>query len=372
MAVLKEHIARILVEAARTPNPGLETSKYVDTLSRAVKPFTYLSNPPTKSTSAYETMESIKVPSLPKASTLSCSIPDINAEGETLNRLGLGLSEHETLILNDSILDLASKLPGLTSCRLWGKVLGIHGDYYIIETEFAGRDLPSKICESRGFGANRFTYFACSTLTDSWSELPNVTPAQLRSSRTFKTLLTGRLASPAPHGFPGCEADLLRTLVARISAGAVIAPADRYMLEEDQISDNPDFVFSPETEWVHARERILKIGLTAYPEPADDEPAEISLARDSDPVGEKLQPIADDSPLGGQPAWVGRRSRRWPGAVAAAQAGFLINFYCGYGLCAEGPVFLPESPLPVFQEISETAEVPEPYPQTDDLAKAVE
>lgn len=67
-------------------------------------------------------------------------------------------------------------------------------------------------------GANGFVYFVANSPAGPWTQLPHVTPAQVRAARRLKKLLTGRLASAvsAYPPFPGDEAAYLR---AQVGAG---------------------------------------------------------------------------------------------------------------------------------------------------------
>jgi hypothetical protein len=86
--------------------------------------------------------------------------------------------------------------------RLWGKVIGSEKDYYIIEGQ----------AEPRGTGANKWTFWAATELTGDWTELPLITPAQLRTSRKIKHIFTGDLGRTVLSNplFPGKESHLVQ------------------------------------------------------------------------------------------------------------------------------------------------------------------
>lgn len=99
--------------------------------------------------------------------------------------------------------------------RLWGKILTSTSDYYIAEGIADGGDefpdMPPDT-EPKGSGVNKFTYWATTKLSGDWSELPVVTPQQLRTSRKIKVLLSGDLNRKIisnPH-FLGKESHLVR------------------------------------------------------------------------------------------------------------------------------------------------------------------
>ncbi len=64
-------------------------------------------------------------------------------------------------------------------------------------------------------GANAYVYFVCNQLGGPLTQLPSVTPPQIKTSRHVKKLLTGRLSSQVSSYpmFPGTEANYLRALV---------------------------------------------------------------------------------------------------------------------------------------------------------------
>lgn len=64
-------------------------------------------------------------------------------------------------------------------------------------------------------GPNAYVYFVCNQLGGPLTQLPSVTPTQIKTSRRIKKLLTGRLSSQVSSYplFPGAEANYLRALV---------------------------------------------------------------------------------------------------------------------------------------------------------------
>lgn len=104
--------------------------------------------------------------------------------------------------------------------------------------------------EPNGNGVNRHVYFVCNDLLDEWIELPPATPHQINVSRRIKKLLSGNLdeAILSYPSFPGTEKNLLRALIARISAGTYISPRNFYKVgsnieegDEDD-ADDDDYV----------------------------------------------------------------------------------------------------------------------------------
>ena len=93
---------------------------------------------------------------------------------------GIGFSQQESYHIGMSLRKLASESPSIESLRLWGKVLGTEGDYYVAEGVL--QSLPKVVpqgdgdaanppvlptspefdIEPRGEGANTFTYWISS------------------------------------------------------------------------------------------------------------------------------------------------------------------------------------------------------------------
>lgn len=80
--------------------------------------------------------------------------------------------------------------------KFWGKIIGTQKDYYIAEGQADGGEEAGELSpetEPKGTGANKWSFFACTDLSDDWIELPIITPAQLKISRCIKYTFTGDL-----------------------------------------------------------------------------------------------------------------------------------------------------------------------------------
>ncbi|XP_055905289.1 radial spoke head protein 4 homolog A-like [Eupeodes corollae] len=154
----------------------------------------------------------------------------------------------------------------------------------------------NELKEPVGSGLNRKTYFVTTSLSTDWQELPSVAPSHIKTSKIIKKYFTGDLNLNLRPSFPGSEKHYLRAMIARISAGSLIAPKgfyrrltrrERRMMEEnydlgeeefdsdeedddigndDLITQNYDYEqLSLEeltllTNWVHFRPNILNQG----------------------------------------------------------------------------------------------------------------
>lgn len=68
---------------------------------------------------------------------------DVCHENKVLNRCGLGLSEEEAYLVYTS-LKTFNKEKRATNTRFWGKIFGLHRDYYVIETETENEETDSE------------------------------------------------------------------------------------------------------------------------------------------------------------------------------------------------------------------------------------
>ena len=146
------------------------------------------------------------------------------------DKVGVGFGEEEHYVLFKSLAKL-SQARNAKQVRLWGKIFCSQQDYYIVESVVDGADegelQPGT--EPRGSGVNKFTYFANTdrkppfitnlTVLSDWTELPLVTPDQIKAARAVKYLFTGHLEKQVVTNpfFPGKEKNLLRAQIARIS-----------------------------------------------------------------------------------------------------------------------------------------------------------
>ncbi|NDC39911.1 MAG: hypothetical protein EBZ48_18085 [Proteobacteria bacterium] len=219
--------------------------------------------------------------------------------------------------------------------------------------------------------------------SDCWRELPSVTAEQIRKSREMKKLLTGRWDAHV-EGFPGCEINLVRALIARISCNTVIAPDGYFSVSEEGAIVKSEGEFDPSSvdlssieSWRHAREYIYPSGLTTLPEEgagegveAVDKLAAISASNFSVKVtGDKG---VYSFPEGSRSyAVTVLKSKKWPGAVTVASKSTWVSIYVGYGLENGGKLMPVEIPSAIQQEPAELTEQPEPYPLEDDTAKPV-
>lgn len=109
-------------------------------------------------------------------------------------------------------------------------------------------------------GTNTYVYFVCNYLGGPMTQLPYVTPDQIKAARLIKKFLTGRLTSHVSTYplFPGNEANFLRAQIARIAASTVCAPSGLFAANDDgslerseEYAGFPGRELSQTANWVH-------------------------------------------------------------------------------------------------------------------------
>lgn len=102
--------------------------------------------------------------------------------------------------------------------KLWGKIIGSERDYYIAEGLADGGEEPGELSpdtEPKGVGVNKWNYWVSTNLTGDWTELPIITPTQLKTSRKIKYLFSGDLKKNILTNplFNGTEAHLVNYML---------------------------------------------------------------------------------------------------------------------------------------------------------------
>lgn len=208
---------------------------------------------------------------------------------------GVGFGQQESYHVACSLRKLASDSPSIESLRLWGKVLGAEGDYYVAEGVLQSipkvpeapekppvlPDTPEYDVEPRGEGANAFTYWVSPGGCAPWVRLPAARAGHIVAARKMKYLMTGDLNSAvlSMPWFPGKERHLLRAQIARISATCTLAAAGWYEADEEAGPDKIKEVegtaeekipaqdaLATDAGWVHRMPCLNKIGKCSYPD----------------------------------------------------------------------------------------------------------
>jgi hypothetical protein len=164
-------------------------------------------------------------------------VPDYVDIFNKLSYGGLSFSVKESILITNSLRNLASTLPG--NVTFFGKIFGSEKDYYIAEaTEIdppADFNYDADMEKRKEDGINRNVFYVTNNLTEKWVELPDVKPSQIKLSRKIKYIFTGNLnrkiyTNPT---FNGEERHLLRCQIARIYHGAKLVPSINHYTIED-------------------------------------------------------------------------------------------------------------------------------------------
>lgn len=248
--------------------------------------------------------------------------------------------------------------------RFWGKIFGLNKNYYIVESVLTNQAIQERVaaaiyeirkCSMNGSQSSRWsgfseiqmhkTYFVCNSFTDTWTELPPVTPSQIQYSRQVAKFLTGNLDFKilSYPQFDGTERNLLRALIARISAGTQIAPVG---YRQNEVIDV--FTQNSVAEWMHLSPDLridgsIDTNCTKL----------ISCSKDvskssSVPIWTDMNPNNLLTPI----PLIALRSNLWPGAFTFAANDIYDNIYIGWGTKAVDPSYNPPLPLRPEKEYS--------------------
>jgi radial spoke head protein 4A len=267
----------------------------------------------------------------------ACTIPDFMADADMLAWAGVGFGDLESYKIMCSMRNLATReevtTAGYKSMRLWGKILGLEKDYYVVEAErdaqpdwegAEGEEPPDMKAVMYSF----FAYYVTTDLCEGWTKLPELKPREVQVAREIKKVFSGDLKAPVithPY-FEGKEENLLRAQIALISADTVLTVNGMYKNDDSDpphlvrpIADNLAEGFNPlewgadlrgealkkPEAWVHAQPHILISGLTFNEELPEEAPEKdnveeyekylkLKAIHEMDPKRDLLRSIAND------------------------------------------------------------------------------
>ncbi|WIA22916.1 hypothetical protein OEZ86_009852 [Tetradesmus obliquus] len=328
---------------------------------------------------------------------------DILGDAALFDALGLGLGRREMMDVALAVKKLGEDpRKAVTTVRFFGKFFGTHADYYVFETTL--KTPPEEPEQQPGeaevplewnSGSNVYVYWVSNYLGGPLTQLPHVTPAQIKAARSLKRLLTGRLSSAVSSYpvFPGNEANFLRAQIARISCTTVVCPAGLFVVNEEgglenaeEYSQLPAREMGTTANWSHRYPHLKKQGRCVVHKREAPEGEEDSFEwteEEQEKGPEQLAALEGDEEVGGGAAWsplfsssnehvknqvAGLRSNLWPGAACACQGSRFTNIYVGWGV--KNAPFVPLPPPPVSREydaaLVESAELPpKPKPEGD-------
>lgn len=343
-----------------------------------------------------DSVKLVKPPSDPlSAPKVLGTVSNFMEDAAMLEWAGVGFGKQESFHMAMSLRKLAVDLPSLEKLRIWGKILGTGGDYYVAEgTLQAVNDkpepeplpnTPEADVEARGEGANAAFYWVTAGGAEPWVRLPAARASHIVASRKIRRLLTGSLGSEviSTPWFPGKERHLLRSQIAQITSDCTIAPAGFFEADADKeeagfknrLKEADEFEFpsyedlANQSTWVHTKPHLLSTGKSTWPDTdalaekiPEEEITALQAKIENEPEKPMLEPIEtdleelkpEDSEAPGSVAWsikqygdkgvyqfdgnpkshrvTAVRSLVWPGAVAVAQGSKFANIYVGYGL----------------------------------------
>ncbi|CAF2062339.1 unnamed protein product [Rotaria magnacalcarata] len=251
-------------------------------------------------------------------------VPNLMEMAYFCSSAGYGIHMTEMILIGSAMKRLNNEI-NCIEMKFWGKIFGLHCDYYIIQVQHekemkfdeidiinrskhsncrieakANQDqniqfeVPS---EPHGIGTNQYTYFVTNSPGLAWTKLPDVKPSMIDHARKIRCFFTGCLSAKV-NSFPpyaGLERDYLRAQIARITATTHISPAGFYILtdnndeeEAEEMTFNndrkdPNIILNPEfsndptnpitvkqlagkdlQEWVHSLPEILPQGRTRF------------------------------------------------------------------------------------------------------------
>ena len=305
--------------------------------------------------------------------------PDLMADATMYAWAGVSFGNTETYRLYLSIKKFCETLDGgYEAVKFWGKIITRNGDYFVCygRTPDDPEDMDAAKMEGKD-GANKYTYFVTKSPSSPWVALPHVTMAQIVTARKIRRLLTGDLEAGVPSfpPFPGVEKNLLRAMIAQITADCAIAPNGTFEADEDGANivpaSNEDGPLEPKTceelleagNWQHYELRINTLGrCTALPEPEDAEDYE---PPEGDGPAGLLEAVGDEGEEygtnwsfrpcpGGQgttsTSCVKGVSLDWPGAFSVGGGSQFVNIYVGNGLKYAENTYTPPLPSTISSE----------------------
>ena len=244
-------------------------------------------------------------------------VPDYVDIFNKLSYGGLSFSVKESILITNSLRNLASTLPG--NVTFFGKIFGSEKDYYIAEaTEIdppADFNYDADMEKRKEDGINRNVFYVTNNLTEKWVELPDVKPSQIKLSRKIKYIFTGNLnrkiyTNPT---FNGEERHLLRCQIARIYHGAKLVPSINHYTIEDPESPFKQLVPAEKPKrltnenltsldyWIHYPPGILNNGRISHiiddpPEGVEPEDHKKKII-DADPFDKRMGAASNDKKI---------------------------------------------------------------------------
>ena len=291
--------------------------------------------------------------------------------------------------------------------RFFGKIFGIHSDYYIIQglpRNYPMKNPPVHVESKGNEGINRYTFWVSNSPLESWYELPDITAEQLVISRRFKYYFTGNLNSKVKSfiSFPGKEMHLLKCQIIRILHSSCIVPKGYLKISENfkeqlegKVTEYDEEYKSPSFEemktnegesWVHEHAYIFPNGKVIDPsveaqvdrlKPISEDEGYKIKEGEGDNINEidmkywKVKVVGDNmmhNRANGDPithAIVLVKNTRWPGTLTVWKEEKFSNIYVGFGIKAIDSNYYPTQIEKMDKDPNDLEEQKEPFPEKE-------
>ena len=331
---------------------------------------------------------------------------DILAQSELLEWGGVSFNELEWY----KIRIATKKLLLENNCeyiRFFGKIFGIHSDYYIIQglpRNYPMKNPPVHVECKGSEGINRYTFWVSNSPLESWYELPEITAEQLVISRRFKYYFTGNLNAKVKSfiAFPGKEMHLLKCQIVRILHSSCIVPKGYLKISENfkeqlegKVTEYDEEYKSPSFEemktnegenWVHEQAYIFPNGKVIDPsveaqvdrlKPISEDEGYKIKEGEGENINEidmkywKVKVVGDNmmhNRANGDPithAIVLIKNTRWPGTLTVWTEEKFCNIYVGFGIKAIDSNYFPTQIDKMDKDPNDLEEQKEPFPEKE-------
>ncbi|XP_015751220.1 PREDICTED: radial spoke head protein 4 homolog A-like [Acropora digitifera] len=326
-------------------------------------------------------------------------LPDLMELANYFEQAGVGIGREETFRIFLALKILIDSQP-IRTCRFWGKIFGIHANYFIAEVEFFEGEDPEELSDDNKQQEQQQDQDEAKV--DLAKEGWGLGVRGVNYSQCCTVIFSHQVVSYPP--FAGNEANYLRAQIARISATTHISPLGYYVFEEEEEEDDEgggrdSFVVNQEFEgltindmtdlscsnWVHHVQYILPQGRCTWFNPSqkreeeelEEEEDEEEKEEPDEPEPEQgpplLTPLSEDAEVDSMPPWTAQKSSTlvpqyalavmhsnlWPGAHAFAVERKFENIYVGWGQRYSAENYSPPPPPPPQEEFPSGPEITE-------------
>lgn len=296
---------------------------------------------------------------------------NLDQEYNAWRAAGIQMSPEDLFKLQLSLARLAGADESIQTLRLWGKLLGRKGDYYVAQGTGGAQDEEAEDVEPAEAEANKHTYWVCSYPGGPWTRLGPLRPEAIICARQIRRFLSGDLNAPVLGypAFPGPERAYVRALIALVNESCAVAPKGYFAVSEegDSMDVAEEFVMPDAADlldpsaWEVYGPAFSSLGRVRPVESEDEEGNVVSkpegweLQWVREVVSEEWDARAYPRTMPGlKHAHAVLRSSAWPGAFAVASTASKSwsNIYVGYGIAKTEAPYTPPMPPPLQKEFA--------------------